>query len=39
MAWEERSNGRWYYYRARRVGHRVFKEYIGGPTVGDIAAE
>ncbi len=28
MAWEQRSNRR-YYYRKRRVGRRVISEYVG----------
>lgn len=38
MAWEKRSNGRWYYYRSR-VGGRVSKEYLGGPCFGRPAEE
>jgi hypothetical protein len=39
MAWETRHGGRLYYYRGRRVGRRVVKEYLGGEGVGDIAEE
>ena len=34
MASEKGSHGRWYYYRAHRIGGRVFKEYLGGPGFG-----
>lgn len=38
MAWEQRGN-RIYYYRSRKVGGRVVKEYIGtGATAELIAA-
>ena len=39
MAWERRSGGRWFYYRARRFGRRVVKEYLGGVGVGEHAEE
>lgn len=39
MAWELRRNGRTYYYRVRREGNRVIKEYIGGGEQGRQAAE
>jgi hypothetical protein len=29
MAWESRRNGRQYYYRSRRIGGRVVKQYFG----------
>ncbi len=39
MAWERRPNGRQYYYRGRREGRRVVKEYAGGGEAGLLAAE
>lgn len=38
MAWEKRRNGRSYYYRGRREGSRIVKEYIGGGEKGRRAA-
>jgi hypothetical protein len=38
VAWEERGNGRRYYYRSRRVGDRVVKEYFGTGISGEMAA-
>jgi len=38
MAWEKRRNGREYYYRARRVGDRIEKTYVGGGAKGQAAA-
>lgn len=37
MAWESRW-GRKYYYRGRKVGSRVRKDYIGRGLAGEIAA-
>lgn len=34
MAWE-----RGYYYRARKVGGRVVREYVGGGLTGELAAQ
>jgi len=39
MALERRRNGRLFYYRSRRAGDRVVKEYIGGGEKGRQAAE
>lgn len=40
MGWERRRNGLLFYYRGRRVGGRVVKEYIGrGPAAEAAAAE
>lgn len=38
MGWERRRGGL-YYYRARRVGRRVVKEYVGPGIVGMVAEE
>ena len=38
MGWETRRNG-WYYYRSRKVGGRVVKEYLGAGPVGAVAAK
>lgn len=38
MAWEKRSSGRLYYYRSRRVGHRIVKHYLGCGPVAKLAA-
>jgi hypothetical protein len=37
MAWEKRGD-RKYYYRARRVGRRVVKEYVGTGPAAEAAA-
>ncbi len=39
MGWEARRGGRRFYYRARRLGDRVVKEYVGGGERGRLAAE
>ena len=39
MAWERRRNGRAYYYRVRREGDRIVKEYVGAGEKGRRAAE
>ena len=36
MAWEER-NGKYYYYRKKRVGRRVVSQYVGSGAVAKIA--
>src|SRR5262249_38307889 len=38
VGWEQRR-GRAYYYRPRKVGGRVVKEYVGAGPLGDLAAE
>ena len=39
MAWEQRPNGRSYYYRSRRCGKTVRKVYVGCGRVGEEAAK
>jgi hypothetical protein len=39
MAWERRRNGRRYYFRARRIGQKVVKTYVGAGGVGEQAAQ
>jgi hypothetical protein len=39
MAWERRKPGRYYFYRSRRVGGRVVKDYFGKGAVGQLAAD
>ena len=39
MAWEERRNGRLYYYRKVREGRRVRSIYVGSGLLGDLAEE
>ena len=38
MAWERRKPGR-YFYRSRRVGGRVVKDYFGQGAIGQMAAD
>ena len=38
MGWEERR-GRSYYYRSRRIGGRVVKEYVGCGSGAELMAE
>ena len=38
MSWERRRNGRLYLYRARRIGRKVVKQYVGrGRQAEDVA--
>lgn len=38
MGWEKRDRGGLYYTRTRKIGGRVVREYVGGGTLGHIAA-
>jgi len=38
MSWERRRNGTRYYYRARKIGGRVVKEYLGTGSEAERAA-
>jgi hypothetical protein len=38
MAWERRRRGS-FYYRSKRVGGRVVKDYFGNGTIGELAAD
>jgi hypothetical protein len=38
MGWEKRERGGLYYTRTRKVGGRVVREYVGGGTLGHVAA-
>ena len=38
MAWERRKPGR-YFYRSRRVGGRVVKDFFGKGAIGQLAAD
>ena len=39
MAWERRKPGRRYFYRSRRVGGRVVKDFFGKGAIGQLAAD
>ncbi len=38
MGWEERRNGKTYYYQKRREGGRVISEYAGHGVIADLSA-
>jgi hypothetical protein len=38
MGWEKRDRGGLYYTRSKKVDGRVVREYVGGGTLGHIAA-
>jgi hypothetical protein len=38
MGWEKRERGGLYYTRSKKVGGRVMREYVGGSTLGHLAA-
>jgi hypothetical protein len=38
MAWERRRRGS-FYYRSKRVGSRVVKQYYGSDAIGQLAAD
>lgn len=38
MGWEKRERGELYYTRSRKANGQVEREYVGGGTVGEVAA-
>ncbi len=39
MGWESRERGGLYYTRSRKENGRVIREYVGGGTLGELAAQ
>lgn len=39
MGWKERSGGRRYYYRNRKVNGRVLSEYVGSGAFAELASQ
>ena len=38
MSWERRKRGGQYYYRAKKIGGRVVKQYLGAGPVAELVA-